>query len=156
MTSAPAIGFEYRPSRWLGRLLGVVSALAILSVWLSGVPGAVKLLLVVVLVAAAYFTIMRSAKSLVTAAGCGRDGSWSLRMVGSEDVPATLQSFRVVGATVVWLRLKAPGHRGISLLLTPDNSDADIRRRLRTRLALAASAGLHTAGTLPEKRGPTV
>lgn len=156
MTSAPAIGFEYRPSRWLGRLLCAVSVLAVLSVWLSGVPWAVKLLLVTVLVAAAWRTIARLADSRVTAAGWGRDGGWSLRMEDSEDVAATLQAFRVVGVTVVWLRLSAPGRGGASLLLAPDNSDADIRRRLRMRLALPASAGSLATGTLSERRGPTV
>lgn len=156
MTSAPAIGFEYRPSRWLGRLLCVVSALAMLSIWLSGVPWVVKLLLGTVLTTAAWRTITRLVDSRVTAAGWGRDGGWSLRLAGSEDMLVTLQAFRVVGAAVVWLRLKAPGHEGVSLLLTPDNSDADIRRRLRMRLALAASAGTPATGTLSEKRGPTV
>jgi toxin CptA len=51
-----------------------------------------------------------------------------------EDVPATLASFRVLGALVL-LRFKTARHGTHTLLLAPDNSDADIRRRLRMRLA---------------------
>jgi toxin CptA len=156
MTSAPAIGFEYRPSRWLGRLLWAVSVLAMLAIWLSGIAWMLQLLLALALMTATWRTTTLAAHSSVTAAGWSQEGGWSLRMAGHEDVVATLQAFRAVGATAVWLRLQAPGHGNLSLLLAPDNSDADIRRRLRMRLALAAPAGLQVAGTLPEKRGPTV
>jgi toxin CptA len=156
MTSAPAIGFEYRPSYWLGRLLWAVSALAMLAIWLSGIPWMLRLWLALVLLAVAWRTIKRVAHSPVTAAGWSRESGWSLRMAGNEDVAATLQASRAVGASVVWLRFQAPGHGNLSVLLAPDNSDADIRRRLRMRLALPARSDPQAVGTLPEKRGPTV
>ena len=151
MTSAPAIGFEYRPSRWLARALLPVSMLAMLSTWLSAVPLVVKLLVSLVLILAVGWAIGRYVRSPVIGAGYSRDNGWSLRTIGGEDVPATLRAFRVMGEKIVWLQLRAPGLGNLPLLLAPDNSDADIRRRLRMRLALAAAAG-----TLSAERGPTV
>ena len=53
------------------------------------------------------------------------------------DGRAQLESFRVLGAWIL-LRLRAADGRRVVLLLTPDNSDADLRRRLRMRLAVQA------------------
>lgn len=160
MTSAPAIGFEYRPSRWPGRVWLLITALAVVAVWLSAIPSWIKSLLTAFAVLAAVRAIARSSHPEVVAAGWAREGGWSLRMATYEDVPATLASFRALGHQAVWLHLNAQGRRGVSLLLATDNSDADIRRRLRMRLALADSAGLHTPrerrGTLSPERGPTV
>jgi toxin CptA len=150
MTSAPAIGFEYRPSRWLGRLLLLVSSLASLAVWLSAVPWMAKLAVTVAMVFALWRTRNQVSAMPVQAAGWGRDGGWSLRMRAGEDAAATLASFRVIGENVVWLRLCLPGRRHAVLLLAPDNSDADIRRRLRMRLAQVEAAGTYAA-----ERGPT-
>jgi toxin CptA len=81
-------------------------------------------------------------------------------MATDEDIAAVLASFRTMGDRAVWLHLKAQGRNSVSLLLAPDNSDADIRRRLRMRLALAGTAGRHVPGqvrgTLSSERGPTV
>jgi len=151
MTSAPAIGFEYRPSRWLGRALLPVSLLAMLALWLSAVPLLLKLLVSGVLIISVWRAIGRFVHSPVIGAGYSRDNGWSLRTIGGEDVPATLRAFRVLGEKIIWLQLRAPGLGNLPLLLAPDNSDADIRRRLRMRLALAAAAG-----TLSSERGPTV
>ena len=134
MTSAPAIGFEYRPSRLLRRTLIVVAALAILAVALSALAAWLKLLLAMVVSLATWHALRRLATNPVAAAGWSTDDAWTLRLTDHEDVPATLASFRVLGAFVL-LRLQT-AERGVQvLLLGPDNSDADIRRRLRMRLA---------------------
>ena len=57
-----------------------------------------------------------------------------MHLTDHEDVPATLASFRVFGAFVL-LRLQTAEQGMQVLLLALDNSDADIRRRLRMRLA---------------------
>jgi len=145
MTSAPAIGFEYRPSRWLGRMLLLVSLLAGLAVGLSALSWAVKSAIGVVLVVAVRRSRARWAASPVDAVGWARDGGWSLRIQGGEDLAATLASFRVWGEQAVWLRLSLPERAHVALLLAPDNSDADIRRRLRMRLAQVEAAG-HSRG----------
>ncbi|AIF47704.1 protein YgfX [Dyella japonica] len=141
MTSAPAIGFECRPSRWLGRLLLFVSLLALLATWLSAVPWPAKLVVTMGVPLACWRARKRFSDQAVEAAGWARDGSWSLRMRSGEDAVATLASFRVVGEKIVWLRLSLTGRRQALLLLAPDNSDADIRRRLRMRLAQVEAAG---------------
>ncbi len=133
MTSAPAIGFEYRPSPGYRAVLAAAAALAVLAVWLSALTWWIKILLSLAVLAAVAQTVRRIARSPVAAAGWG-DDDWTIHMVSHQDVPATLASFRVLGAFVL-LRLKTARHGTHSLLLAPDNSDADIRRRLRMRLA---------------------
>jgi toxin CptA len=134
MTSAPAIGFEYRPSRLLPRALIAVAMLAALAVMLSALDLWLKLLLLLTVLAATWRAIRRFAANPIAAAGWSADNAWTLRLLDHEDVPATLASFRVLGA-LVWLRLQTAERGAQVLLLAPDNSDADIRRRLRMRLA---------------------
>ena len=133
MTSAPAIGFEYRPSPGYRGVLIAVAALAVLALLLSALACWMKIVLSLVVLAAAVRTVRRIAQSPVSAAGWSADDSWTVHMTSHDDIPATLASFRVLGALAL-LRLKT-AHGTHSLLLAPDNSDADIRRRLRTRLA---------------------
>jgi toxin CptA len=134
MTSAPAIGFEYRPSRLLRRVLVVIAAVAVLAVALCALTPWLKLLLAVAVALATWRAVRRIAVTPVAAAGWRADNDWTLRLIDHEDVPATLASFRILGAFVL-LRLRT-AERGVQvLLLAPDNSDADIRRRLRMRLA---------------------
>ncbi|WP_266181638.1 hypothetical protein [Dyella humicola] len=137
MTSAPAIGFEYSPSRWLPRLLAGMSMLALLAILLAAVPFWLKYPLALMPVLAARYAALRFKRSPVRGAGWSRDGSWTLRFASGDDLPASLGSFRVI-ADVIWLRLTLAGGGSVVLLLAPDNTDADIRRRLRMRLALPA------------------
>ncbi|MDE2156550.1 MAG: hypothetical protein KGJ32_11750 [Xanthomonadaceae bacterium] len=134
MTSAPAIGFEYRPSRRFLHCLALIGTLAVFAVVLSALVPWQKLLLAVSVPLATAVAMRRIAASPVIAAGWSADNSWTLHLAPHEDVPATLASFRALGSFVL-LRLQTL-ERGVQvLLLTPDNSDADIRRRLRMRLA---------------------
>lgn len=134
MTYAPAIGFEYRPSLFLRRALIVVAGLAVLAVLLCALAPWLKLLLIVGVVLATWKAVCTMAVSPVTAAGWSADAGWTLRLMDHEDAPATLASFRALDRFVL-LRLLTV-ERGVQvLLLAPDNSDADIRRRLRMRLA---------------------
>jgi len=134
MTSAPAIGFDYAPSRWLRRVVLLVAALAALAAMLCSLPLWIRLALVVVVLLAAWRTHRQLAWPVVVAAGWGSGADWTLHMADNEDVPAALLSFRVLGPFVL-LRLRAVDRGVHALLLAPDNSDADIRRRLRMRLA---------------------
>jgi toxin CptA len=134
MTSAPAIGFEYRPARWLPWLLGLVAALALLGVALCALPVWLKVPVSVAVVWMTWRAVRRWAHSPVFAAGWGdADQGWTLQLASHHQVPATLLSFRILGPFIL-LRL----HTDVGLqvlLLAPDNSDADLRRRLRMRLA---------------------
>jgi toxin CptA len=134
MTSAPAIGFEYAPSRLLRRCLMVVAALAVLAVALSGLAIGLKLVLIATVAIATWEDLRRAAQSPLAAAGWDAEGAWTLRTADHEDNAATLASFRVLGGFIL-LRLQTV-ERGMQiLLLAPDNTDRDIRRRLRMRLA---------------------
>ncbi|MGY3039020.1 toxin CptA [Rhodanobacter sp. TND4EL1] len=134
MTSAPAIGFEYRPSPFLRGALILLAALALLATLSSMIPWWSKVLLGALVLSATSMALRRLAAGAVAAAGWSADQAWTLRLRNHEDVPATLGSFRVLGGFIL-LRL-CTDEQGVQVLvLGPDNSDADIRRRLRMRLA---------------------
>jgi toxin CptA len=134
MTSAPAIGFEYSPSRAWRICLTAICLLAMTAIVLCSVPWWLKGLL---LSASALLTtraIQQLSNPVMSAVGWSRDSDWTLRLRDHTDVSATLLSFRVMAAFVL-LRLRTQDHGVQLILLAPDNSDADIRRRLRMRLA---------------------
>jgi toxin CptA len=134
MTSAPAIGFEYAPSRLLRHCLMGMAALASLAVAFSGLAIGWKLMLITTAALATWQTLQRATRSPLAAAGWDAEGGWTLRTANHEDIAATLASFRVLGSFIL-LRLRT-AERGMQiLLLAPDNSDPDTRRRLRMRLA---------------------
>ncbi|HZX70544.1 MAG TPA: protein YgfX [Rhodanobacter sp.] len=134
MTSAPAIGFDYSPSRWLQRAMALVAALAVLAALSCALPLWIRLALAIAVLLATWWTWRQLQVSAVVAAGWGAESDWTLHMTDNEDLAAELLSFRVLGVFVL-LRLRTT-ERGVhALLLAPDNSDADIRRRLRMRLA---------------------
>jgi len=134
MTSAPAIGFEYRPSPGIRWALVAVAVLTLLALTLSAVAWWMKLALAIVVLTASFRCVRRMAQLPVSAAGWGAYDIWTVHLIPHEDVSATLGSFRVLGVFVL-LRLKTAAHGTMTLLLAPDNSDTDIRRRLRMRLA---------------------
>jgi toxin CptA len=114
-----------------------MSMLALLAILLAAVPFWLKYPSALLPVLAARHAALRFKRSPVRAAGWSRDGSWTLRLASGDDQAASLDSFRALG-DFIWLRLSLAGHGCVVLLLAPDNSDADIRRRLRMRLALPA------------------
>ncbi len=137
MTSAPAIGFEYRPSRRLRALLYVVALLTLVALISCGLPWwwkAAGFLSAALLVLRGLRLVGDDA---VRAAGWDAAGGWSLRLADGSDRHARLRSFRILGEWIL-LRLAFDGGTA-ALLLAPDNSDADIRRRLRMRLAVATT-----------------
>lgn len=137
MTSAPAIGFDYRPSRLPARLLSTVGGMALLAIVLSGAPWWLKLLLTVALVAALASTLRRLSRSRITGVGMAGE-RWTAYCADRTELPAALASSRILGSCVL-LRLKT-ANTVETLLLAPDNSDADLRRRLRMRLATLPSS----------------
>lgn len=136
MTSAPAIGFEYARSRLVARACAGMAWLAVAAIWLSGLPGWGKPVLSCALGLACLVEWGRWRRPSITSAGWAADGSWTLRDATSADTMATLRSSRVL-AGCVWLQLQPVAGGPVSLLLVPDNSDEDLRRRLRMRLAAA-------------------
>lgn len=138
MTSAPAIGFEYRPSRWVPRLLIAITGLAIPAIGFSGLPLWVR----IALVAAVMLACLRAVRQLrlpIFAVGWAAHGGWTLRGQDGADDVATLLSFRIL-RNVILLRLASRRYGRLSFWLMPDNLDPDTRRRLRMRLAVLRSA----------------
>src|SRR6185312_4854392 len=120
MTSAPAIGFDYSPSRWLRRVVLLVAALAVVAVMSCALPLWIRLALVVVVLLATWRTYRQWAWPIVVAAGWGSGADWTLHLADNEDVAAALLSFRVLGPFVL-LRLRAVDRGVHALLLAPDN-----------------------------------
>jgi toxin CptA len=137
MTSAPAIGFDYRPSRLPGGLLTAAAAFSFVAIAACGAPLALKLALLGGTAALTVPAFRRSCRSRIAGVGYGSDG-WTLYAADRSQLPATLLSHRVIG-TCILLRLKTDRSTEI-LMLAPDNCDPDIRRRLRMRLAAQAPA----------------
>jgi toxin CptA len=137
MTSAPAIGFEYQSSRWIPRLLLLAALLALLAIVVSGSPWFLKCVLIVAVIATCRHA-MRRLRLPIYAVGWSK-GGWTLRGLDGADDPATLVSSRAMGSLVL-LRLASQRYGKLTLWLMPDNSDADIRRRLRMRLAVLRTA----------------
>jgi toxin CptA len=138
MRSAPAIGFEYRPSRWPARLFAVVTGLAVLAIMTSGMPLLARIALALASAATCVHAIRRLHLSIY-AVGWASQSGWTLRGVDGADDAATLVSFRILRQLVL-LRLASVRYGKLTLWLMPDNTDADIRRRLRMRLAVLANA----------------
>ena len=134
MTSAPAIGFEYRPSRWIPRLFVAVTGMTVMAVVCSGVPLAPRIALATAAIVACRHALRRLHLPIY-AVGWTSQSGWTVRGADGGDDAATLSSFRVIRQLIL-LRLTSRRYGKLTLWLMPDNSDSDIRRRLRMRLAL--------------------
>lgn len=132
MTSAPAIGFDYRPSRLPRQLLLVIGVLVLVAIAASGATWVLKLPMALASIASVVSAWWRVSRSPVTGVALAGE-TWTLYLAARDESPATLASFRILGSCVL-LRLKSADRMEV-LLLATDNSDADLRRRLRMRLA---------------------
>lgn len=134
MISAPAIGFEYVPSQYWRRVLIPLCLMAMVAIALCGAAWWLQGLLLAVAAVSTWRVTLRLSHPVIAAVGWSRDSLWTLRLQDRTDVPATLVSFRMLSGFVL-LRLRTPELGTQVVMLAPDNSDADIRRRLRMRLA---------------------
>ena len=138
MRSAPAIGFEYRPSRLLTGAAAALAAFAMLAIALSGAPPWMKIGLEVSTVLYGAFALRSHLRPRVHALNWRSDGSVSITLTASRgagpEVQGELREARVLGPLIA-LHLCWP-HGSVGLWLLPDNLDGDTRRRLRVRLAL--------------------
>lgn len=143
MKSAAAIAFDYRPSRLLAALCGLMLALGLGALWSSQL-GRFPLwagMLSLAAIAAVAVSLQQQWRLPVRRVGWDGEGNWLLLDGGHRQLPARLLGWRVLGGIIV-LRLR--GSTGVAVLpLLPDNLDHDTRRRLRVRLQqLAPAAGL--------------
>ena len=134
MTSAPAIGFEYRPTRWRARLIYLIALLSVTSILLCGLPVAVKIALLAASLALVFYALRRLPSAVKAVAWSGERG-WMIYATDGSDEPAELVSCRIYPDPIgIFLHLRGAKRKPAGLWLTLDNSDADTRRRLRMRL----------------------
>ena len=138
MKSAPAIAIDYRPSRLLAAAIAVVGACAAFALALSGTPLWLKLALAAGACAYAAFELRRFLLAAPRRAVWHEAGHWRVIDSDGAEYVAELAGSVVRGDWIV-LRLRRRDRSLTALILAPDNSAADLRRRLRVRLA-------HTAG----------
>jgi toxin CptA len=77
-------------------------------------------------------------KPLIRRCAWYESGHWRVRDASGEELEASLRQASVRGGCIV-LRLHSTLARSSTLVLLPDNCDADTRRRLRVRLARSDS-----------------
>lgn len=139
MKSAPAIAFDYVPSRWLLAALIGVALLGLLAIAASAIPLWSKVLAGAAACLYAGHEFRRMLRPAIRRCAWHESGHWRVRDAAGRDHSATLLRFSVRGSLVV-LQLRSGLQRTAALVLLPDNCDADTRRRLRVRLARADSA----------------
>ena len=136
MKSAPAIAFDYQPSRALLMAAGFVLLLALVAVALSGFGIAAKCILVVAACAYAGYSARRVLLHRVKRCAWHEGGQWRVRDSRGEEHAAVLLHATARGPLIA-LVFQAGALRRVSIVLLPDNCDAETRRRLRVRLARA-------------------
>jgi len=139
MKSAPAIAFDYVPSRWLATAIVAVALLALVAVAFTGVAAWAKLALAGAVVAYAAHALRRHLGALTRRVAWHEAGHWRIAPADGEEHVAELRHAVVRGGWLV-LTLRAGNGDRVALILGPDNSEADVRRRLRVRLARARHA----------------
>jgi toxin CptA len=134
MKSAPAIAFDYRPSRWLAVAVGGVAFLACVALALSGMPLWAKLAAASVACLCVAHSLRRFWLVPVRRVAWLEAGHWRIAEADGGEHVAELERAVVRGAWII-LRLRRSARERLVLVLGPDNSEADLRRRLRVRLA---------------------
>ena len=134
MKSAPAIVFDYRPSRWLAAAACLIAFAGLLALFYSGVPPWAQFLAAALACFYAGYGLLRFLRHPVRRAAWDEAGHWRLADADGNGHLADLQQALVRGPWIV-LRLRRRDAAHIAIILGPDNSDADTRRRLRVRLA---------------------
>lgn len=133
MKSAPAIAFEYRPSRLLALLLGGMTALAVVAIVLSGLAWQWRVVLVLLAIVLGGLALNRHLRSGFARIAHGA-GGWTLVDDQGREHPASLLAQVKRG----WLLVLEFGSETLPrtrFILANDNCDADLRRRLLLILA---------------------
>ncbi len=141
MKSAPAIAFDYAPSRWLAAAIVAVALLALAAVAFANVVTWAKLALACAVVVYAAHALQRHVSASTRRVAWHAAGHWRIALADGQERVAELQHAVVRGPWLV-LTLRAGNGERVALMLGPDNSDADVRRRLRVRLARARDAAV--------------
>jgi hypothetical protein len=133
MKSAPPIAFDYRPSRVVMAATVAIAGAAAVAPWLSSLPPAGCAGLSALVLALAAGALARFARPAFTRIAHGAAG-WTLFDDRRTEHPALLVQHRRLGAMLVldWRHDRRTHFRAV---FTPDNLDAEARRRLVLLLA---------------------
>ena len=145
MKSAPSIAFDYRPCRGLAVAIVVLTLSAVLAIFLSSIPLIAQLLLALLISAYACLTLYRHLRPKFVRVGRG-EGGWLLVDSEGTELPVELIDHVRRGFLLV-LSFRQEGVGKHHLVLTPDNSDTELRRRLMLILA----AGNDQSGAAPPR-----
>ena len=148
MKFAPAIAFDFRPCPHVAVAVGLTGALALLAIALCGLDLSVRIVLAAF---AAMFTVWAIRKHMnpgFVRVARGESG-WLLVDAQGDEQPARLHAHVRRGPLLV-LDMRDGRDRRRCFVLTPGNSDAELRRRLI--LVLAAETG--SGSTRQDIRGP--
>jgi len=133
MRSAPAIAFDYRPSRRIAACAALACVAAAAAPWASALPLALRAGLCAAALAGGAASIARFLRPPFRRVAL-RAGGWVLVDAAGAERAARLHSHVRLGPLLVLDFRLAPRGR-FRALLAPDNADADVRRRLVPMLA---------------------
>ena len=136
MKSAPSIAFDFSPSRGIAIAIAVITLLAVVAVLLGGFAMALKLPVAVGALLYGVWSLKRHLTPRVVRIAHGA-GGWLLVDGKGAEFPVTLVDSVRRGFLLV-LGFRREGGPIQRFVLTPDNCDADLRRRLL--LTIAASS----------------
>lgn len=150
MKAVPAIGFAYRASRGLILATLATAMLAMIAVWLSGLPHWAHLALtlgIAGIAGAAFGNLLRPrVRSILWRADGGADLVLNDPGDNRREAQGAIQAMRVMGPLIA-LTLRWPPRERAHLWLLPDNLDAETRRRLRMRVGAAAGGSPASGNT---------
>ncbi|PZQ18656.1 MAG: hypothetical protein DI564_05025 [Rhodanobacter denitrificans] len=127
MRSAPAIAFDYRPSRLLAAALVVMTALAVAAIAANGLDAPWKIGLSAIALCACVWSLHRWTHPRWMRIAFG-DAGWVLADQAGHEVPAELTRYAKLGAMQV-LTLQAES-RSFDAVILLDNLEPNLRRRL--------------------------
>lgn len=118
----------------------VIALLVLIALALTRLPWLVRVIVSAWVVVYAWVSVRRLGRHTLRSVGWHADDSWTLQLADGGDAPGRLLSGRVIGPLIV-LRLAWSDGDGCALILLPDNTDVDVRRRLRVRLSAFSDSG---------------
>ena len=129
MKSAPAIAFDYRPSRQLGAAGLALAAIAVLAPWFTGLPWWQRALVSIAALAFAAHSFSRFMRPPYQRIAWRASG-WTLVEPTGAERAADLCRHARFGAWLVLLDFRHGPGAHFHAVIAPDNLDADTRRRL--------------------------
>ena len=138
MKSAPSIAFDVRPSRALAGAGAIGVVAAAIAPWQSALPASVRAIASILALVIGAVALARFSRPRYERVAYGVTG-WTLAVANADATPAELIGHRRIAS---WLALefREADRRRFRVVLGPDNSDADTRRRLALMLARAEIA----------------